>query len=187
MARPVGKQALVVGAGIGGLAAARVLADHFARVIIVERDVLPTGAEARTGVPQGKHVHALLAGGWQALGALFPGFERDLIQAGAVSLTAGLDVRMEQPGYDPFPQRDLGFSSYALSRPQLELCVRQRVHALSNVEWRPRCRGQALDTCADGSAITGLICEGVSGAVETIPADLVVDASGRGVLTVALL
>ena len=99
----------------------------------------------------------------------------------------GLDVRMERPGYDPFPQRDLGFSAYALSRPQLELCMRQRVCALGNVELRTRCRGQALVTCADGSAITGLTCQGADGTVETVQAELVVDASGRGALTVDLL
>jgi flavin-dependent dehydrogenase len=70
----LGKQAVVVGAGIGGLTAARVLADYFERVVVLERDVLPECAEPRAGVPQGKHPHALLAGGQGALDDLFPGF-----------------------------------------------------------------------------------------------------------------
>jgi 2-polyprenyl-6-methoxyphenol hydroxylase-like FAD-dependent oxidoreductase len=53
----IGKQALVVGAGIGGLAAARALADYFERVVVLERDTLPAHAEPRAGVPQDKHPH----------------------------------------------------------------------------------------------------------------------------------
>src|SRR5262245_43485689 len=121
----IGKQAIVVGAGIGGLTAARAVADYFERVVVLERDALPERAHPRAGVPQAKHVHALLAGGQRALYALFPGFEHDLAQTGAVPLRVALDVRMERPGYDPFPQRDLGWDSYALSRAQLELSMRQ--------------------------------------------------------------
>src|SRR2546425_5342062 len=92
----IGKQAIVVGAGIGGLTAARAAADYFERVVVLERDALPERAVPRAGVPQGKHVHALLAGGQRALGDLFPGFEHDLAQTGAVPLRVGLDVRTER-------------------------------------------------------------------------------------------
>ena len=37
----VGRRAVVVGAGIGGLAAARALVDHFEQVVVLERDMLP--------------------------------------------------------------------------------------------------------------------------------------------------
>src|SRR5215510_7423898 len=111
-----GKQAVVIGAGMGGLTAARALADHFEHVIVLERDALPSQATHRAGTPQGRHVHALLAGGLRALGELFPGFDRDLLEAGAVPYRAGLELRYERPGYDPFPQRDLGWVSYAMSR-----------------------------------------------------------------------
>ena len=57
----IGKQALIVGAGMGGLTAARALADYFERVLVLERDALPEQAKDRPGTPQGKHVHALLA------------------------------------------------------------------------------------------------------------------------------
>ena len=104
----IGKQAVVVGAGIGGLTAARVVADYFERVVVLERDALPERVEPRAGVPQGRHIHGLLAGGQRALDDLFPGFMHDLVQTGAVPLRVGLDLRIESPGYDPFPQRDLG-------------------------------------------------------------------------------
>ena len=103
MSKLIGKRAVVVGAGIGGLTAARVLADHFEHVLILERDVLPAEPEDRPGVPQGRHVHGLLRGGQDALEALLPGFERDLAAGGAVLLRAGLDLRIERPGFDSFP------------------------------------------------------------------------------------
>jgi len=55
--------AIVIGGSMAGLLAARVLSDHFERVTIIERDQLIDDAEPRKGVPQGRHVHALLAGG----------------------------------------------------------------------------------------------------------------------------
>lgn len=187
MSSVIGRQAIVVGAGIGGLTAARTLADHFERVLVLERDALPEHPDARTGTPQANHVHALLAGGQHALGDLFAGFENDLAGTGEVALRAGLDIRTERPGYDPFPQRDLGFVAYAISRPQLELTVRQRVRACGNIEFHERCRVENVIARDDGSAITGVRCTMSSGAKETLPADLVVDASGRGTLTLGVL
>ena len=118
---------------MAGLSAARVLADYFEHVTVLERDILPEDACHRSGTPQSKHVHALLGGGQRALGDLFPAFEEDLVTAGAVPLRVGLDVRIEMPGYDPFPQRDLGWISYSMSRPLIELAVRQRVAQYANI------------------------------------------------------
>src|SRR3954447_15710698 len=183
----IGKQALVIGAGMGGLTAAGALADHFDQVLILERDTLPSEATYRAGTPQARHVHALLLSGQRALSELFPGFEQDLAEAGAVPLRVGLDVRMERPGYDPFPQRDLGWFSYAVSRPAIERAVRQRVKSRANTTLRQRCRVQELLASPNGEAVTGVRYENGNGATETIAADLVVDASGRGALTLALL
>src|SRR5262245_54658765 len=98
----IGKQAVVIGAGMGGPTAAGALADHFERVIVLEKDALPREAADRVGVPQGKHVHALLAGGQQALDNLFPDFTPALVKGGAVPIRVGLDIRMERLGFDPF-------------------------------------------------------------------------------------
>jgi 2-polyprenyl-6-methoxyphenol hydroxylase-like FAD-dependent oxidoreductase len=132
-------------------------------------------------------VHALLLSGQRALSELFPGFEQDLARAGAVPLRAGLDVRIERPGYDPFPQRDLGWISCAVSRPTIERAVRRRVESRENTTLRQRCRVQDVLASPDGEAVTGVRYENENGASETIAADLVVDASGRGALTLALL
>jgi len=47
--RKIGDHAVVLGASIGGLLAARVLADAYQRVTIVDRDLLPEGAADRRG------------------------------------------------------------------------------------------------------------------------------------------
>ena len=64
----LGRCAVVVGAGIGGLSMAGALAKHFERVEIFERDHLTASAASRPGTPQDRHPHGLLAGGLQALG-----------------------------------------------------------------------------------------------------------------------
>ena len=38
----IGKQGVVIGAGMGGLTAAGALADHFEQVVVLERDTLPS-------------------------------------------------------------------------------------------------------------------------------------------------
>jgi len=183
----IGQQAVVVGAGMGGLTAARVLADHFEHVLVLEGDVLPPDPLDRHGVPQGRHVHALLAGGQRALAELFPGFEDSLSSAGAVRFRVGLDMRVERPGFDPFPQRDLGFDGFAMSRPLVELTVRRRVRELSSIDLRQGCRVQELVHRADRAAVTGVRYTDASGRPESIDADLVIDASGRGTLTLDAL
>ena len=183
----IGKQAMVIGAGMAGLTAAGALADRFDQVVVLERDTLPSEPAYRAGTPQARHVHALLLSGQRALSELFPGFEQDLAQAGAVPLRAGLDVRIERQGYHPFPQRDLGWISYAVSRPTIERAVRARVGGRANTTLRQRCRVQEVLASPDGKAVTGVRYDNEDGASETIAADLVVDASGRGALTIALL
>jgi 2-polyprenyl-6-methoxyphenol hydroxylase-like FAD-dependent oxidoreductase len=187
MTHRIGNQAIVIGAGLAGLTAAQALAEHFERVVVLERDTLPPEARNRAGVPQGRHVHALLAGGARALGELFPGFAEDLAAAGAVRLRVGLDIRVERPGYDPFPQRDLGFFVHAMSRAAVEHVVRRRATGCRNIVVEEQCRVEALTVRPDGSRVTGVRRVSGDGRRDTLEADLVIDASGRGDLTLDLL
>src|SRR5262245_297484 len=187
MSNVIGQQAVVIGAGMGGLSAARALADHFDRVLVLERDMRPAEPLDRAGVPQGRHVHGLLAGGQRALGELFPGFESDLLRAGAVPCRVGLDVRVERPGFDPFPQRDLGWDAYAISRALIEWTVRRRVEECASIELRQRCRVQELVSGANGAGVVGVRYTDSNGRVETATANLVIDASGRGTPTLDFL
>lgn len=181
-------RAVVVGAGVGGLAAAAALARHVDEVVVLERDELPGEAAPRDGVPQGRHVHGLLGGGLDALERLLPGFEDALAASGAVPVRVGLDTRLELPGYDPFPQRDLGWVNYSMSRPCLEHVVRRLVARLGQVAIRTGCRVHALLTAPhDPRAVRGVRFEAAGSLPQDLAADLVVDASGRGALTLDFL
>lgn len=184
----LGKQAVVVGAGMGGLAAAGALADYFERVIVLDRDALPMSATPRIGTPQARHAHVLLGGGQRALEALFRGLTAALAKAGAVPLRVGLDMLTELPGLDPFPQRDLGWDTYCVSRPLLEFVVRQQLMKRANVELRDRCRVDTIvTTSVAGGAVSAVRLVSHDGEGESLPADLFVDASSRGALTLAAL
>src|SRR5579862_7842892 len=106
----IAKHAVVIGAGMAGLAAVGALSPWFEKVTVLERDDLPDEPVQRLGALQGRHVHALLAGGQNALEVLFPGFGAAILAAGAVPTRANSDTRFEAPGFDPFPQRDFGWT-----------------------------------------------------------------------------
>ena len=79
-------QAVVLGASMAGLLAARVLAERFEQVVVIERDVLQPVGEHRRGVPHGRHLHGLHPRGREILEELFPGFTATLTASGAVPL-----------------------------------------------------------------------------------------------------
>jgi len=184
----IGQRAIVVGAGIAGLATAAVLADWFERVIVLERDTLPERTEPRIGTPQAWHSHGLLAGGQQALEELFPDIGEDLIREGGVALRFNRDLREEMPNADPMPQRDFGWTGYAMTRPLIESILRHRVLWRPNVVFRERTRALEFIPARDGGRITAVRCARMGASFdETLSGDLIVDASGRGHLTSTLL
>jgi 2-polyprenyl-6-methoxyphenol hydroxylase-like FAD-dependent oxidoreductase len=61
--KQIGQHAVVIGASMGGLLAARALSEFFGTVTILERDAFPSSDIPRKGVPQGQHAHGLLARG----------------------------------------------------------------------------------------------------------------------------
>jgi 2-polyprenyl-6-methoxyphenol hydroxylase-like FAD-dependent oxidoreductase len=141
---------------------------------------------ARPGTPQARHLHGLLAGGLRALDELFPGFEQDLARAGAIPMRAGFDFRYERPGQQSIPKRDFGWQTYSMSRPLIESVLRRRVAGLANVALRDRCRVQDIVATSDGG-VRGVRLATTAGGTETVAADLVVDASGRGALSLELM
>src|SRR5438128_5538034 len=108
MSALLGQRAVVVGAGISGLSMAGALAKYFERVEIFERDRLTASAASRSGTPQDRHPHGLLAGGLQALGEIFPGFESDLSRAGAVPVRLWQEMQYERTDVGVLPKRDFG-------------------------------------------------------------------------------
>lgn len=176
------QHALVIGASMAGLLAARVLSDYFERVTIIERDQLPETAQVRKGVPQGHHVHLLLNKGIAIIEELFPHIFHELEADGALPLDATRDVSWFHFGEwrQQFPG---SLRVYGQSRPLLEYHVRQRLADKPNI--------RILDTCEvlgfltennDNRRITGarLRFRNQSSDEQCLAANLVVDASGRG-------
>jgi 2-polyprenyl-6-methoxyphenol hydroxylase-like FAD-dependent oxidoreductase len=181
MSRQVGDRAVVLGASMAGLLAARVLADAYAQVTVVDRDQLPEGSTHRRGVPQGHHIHALLARGQQALEELFPRLTAELVAQGVPAGDMLADARVYLSGHR-LRQAHTGLVLLCASRPVLEGYVRARVRALPNVAFLDSCDIVGLAATPDGRRVTGARVhrrEGAS-AEEVLCADLVVDATGRG-------
>jgi 2-polyprenyl-6-methoxyphenol hydroxylase-like FAD-dependent oxidoreductase len=160
---------------MGGLAAARVLADHFDQVTILDRDELPIDGLPRRGVPQGRHAHALLAGGLQVIAQLFPGIVDEMLAGGAQVLDFNEGRWFQAGGYRaPLVGNRPVISA---SRPFLEGNVRRRVRELPNVAFET---GVTVDGLGyDGTRVRGVRVRNDE-AEWTLAADLVVDCSGRG-------
>jgi len=171
---------VVLGGGMAGLLAARVLADEFASVTIVERDQSPTTFAQRRGVPQGHHSHGLLPLGQQIVEDLLPDITNELITAGAVPGDILDNVRWFLNGHQ-LRQTVTGLTMLSATRPLLEGMVRRRVEALSNVTILDGHDIVGLSSSPDRGRIVSVRVTSLYGAASRIlPADLVIDATGRG-------
>src|SRR5262249_53980243 len=137
--------------------------------------------------PQDRHPHGLLAGGLRALDQIFPGFQRDLAAAGAVPVSFAREVQFERPDVGVLPKRDFGISVLCATRPLIELVLRRRAETVANITLRPASRVTEIVPAAGGAGASGIQFVNRSGCSETLDADLVVDASGRGAPTLTLL
>jgi 2-polyprenyl-6-methoxyphenol hydroxylase-like FAD-dependent oxidoreductase len=175
----LGEHAVVLGASVAGLLAARALADSFPRVTVVERDELPTGAAARRGVPQGRQVHALLARGRQILDEFFPDLPARLVAEGAQSADGLASIRFAFGGHR-FPQAPSGLIDVFCSRLFLEHHLREAVRAMPGVTIVERC--DVLHPIVDRTRVTGVAVRhrDAAPAKEILPAEVLVDATGRG-------
>lgn len=179
----LGEHAIVIGGSVAGLMAARVLADHFERVTVLERDALPTAPSGRKSVPQGAHIHGLLLAGERVMSSLYPGFTQSLLAAGGVPIRAGRDIayylpsgKSYSPGGAMKQTRDLGFDLYGASRGLFEHCLRQHTQRLPKIGFETATVQGLL--CDDGH-VHGVRCA-IGDTNQEFAADLVVDAGGRG-------
>lgn len=173
-----GDHAVVVGGSMAGLVAARVLADGFGSVTVIERDSLPEEPAYRRGVPQARHAHVLQEAGRATLEDLFPGYSEDLQSAGAVVLDMASDFYFyNEGGFHAHGEESK--PGYFATRPLLEHVTRRRLDDFDGVLIRDECQfveflGDDGMTSVDGAAIRN---EGSER--EEIAADIVVDATGR--------
>ena len=176
---PVGEHAVVLGASVAGLLAARVLADAFERVTILDRDPLDAQLQLqpRRGVPQGQHIHVLMVAGQAVMEELAPGLADDLVAAGANVLDVSREITVHAAG-DFIAEGSADLPMYYASRPLIEGLLRARITDYEHIALRPDY--QVIDHLADptGTAVTGVVARS-DGEEHRIAAELVVDATGR--------
>lgn len=178
----IGDHAVVLGASMGGLLAARVLSDAYQRVTIIERDTLPVVGENRRGVPQGRHAHVLLPRGAQILDELFPGLAADLVASGVPLLNDFAQARSILGGHQLSNEPRTADGAFLQpSRPYLESQVRARVRGLPNVEIMQQSDVLGLATSPARDHVTGVrvVRRAGGGIEERLDADVVLDATGR--------
>lgn len=186
--------AVVLGASVAGLLAARVLSDFYGEVTVVERDTLPDQPVTRRGVPQGVLPHIPAARGMRIMNELLPGFIDELVGAGARVWNDGdlsrLCVRFNGHQFQrvdtiPDPRR---LAMYFVHRPFLEWSLRRRVAALGNVNILDGQDVVRLISTARCDRVTGVVVAARdAGTQMTLSSDLVVDATGRGSRTPVFL
>ncbi len=176
----MGQRAVVIGGSVCGLLAARVLSEHFEKVIVLEKDRLHSRAMKRKGVPQGKHTHLLLRRGADIIQGLFPGLAAKMESWGAfpVNVTSGL--RWWHYGVWK-AQVDVGFDLYVLNRIEFEFKLRKKVAAIHNVELRDAHDVVDLQVDESGARVIGVVVRSRREKKEQpVAADVVIDAAGRG-------
>jgi 2-polyprenyl-6-methoxyphenol hydroxylase-like FAD-dependent oxidoreductase len=176
--------AVVLGGGIAGLAAARLLVRHFPRVVVLERDrrpELPRPADAfdlweRPGVPQFRHSHAFLARIRQVLLARLPEVI-DRLRAAGVREIRLLETAPPALAFAPRGD-DEDLVLLACRRATFEWALHDTVRARPEIELREGVKVAGLEgTRRENSrpVVTGVrLADG-----ELLPAALVVDATGR--------
>lgn len=184
---------VVIGAGIGGTAAALLLARDGHQVTVLERDPdppPPTMEESWTGwkrqaVGQFRLPHYLLTRGSQILRSELPDVADQLLANGALQANLVTDGLSRIEGAEARPD-DERFTTITGRRPMVEWVFANTLAHEPGV------------TVRRGAAIDGLIADDSSGPVphvvgveltsgEAVPADVVVDSSGRKSATPAWL
>jgi 2-polyprenyl-6-methoxyphenol hydroxylase-like FAD-dependent oxidoreductase len=174
------RHAIVIGGSMAGLCAARVLSEFCEKVTVVDRDAYPEGAHERPGVPQSRHVHALLMRGRIELDNLFPGFERTMIERGALEINFGLDfATLRRDGWAP--RRPTKIATIFASRVLIEETARGLLRRIPNIELIERvdATGFIVERGAT-MRVTGIDVAPRDGrSAFKLAGDLIVDASGR--------
>lgn len=181
-----GKHAVVIGGGICGLAAARVLSDRGAEVTVLERDAEPPAASAeqafsgwqRRGAPQVRHSHAFLGRLRKLFRERYPDLLQALLDAGAAELRMLDRPPLTLPSLVPKPG-DEDLVALGCRRTTFEWVVRNSILARDGV--RLTAGASVIELTATGDkppTVNGVRYE-LNGEAPTLAADLVVDASGR--------
>ncbi|MDQ0656148.1 NAD(P)/FAD-dependent oxidoreductase [Paenibacillus sp. W2I17] len=175
------KKAVVIGAGIAGLITARMLSDYYKEVIIIERDEFPTEPLNRQGVPQSFHPHRVQPRGGLIMEHYFPGYNEELIALGAISSHEEKLVVTNKYGTLVNKEDPSSFKIASSSRALMEWVLRNRIQEISQISFLTNTEVTGLLVSEDKRSITGIYTKERRGEKreKQLPADMVIDASGR--------
>ncbi|MEV8037848.1 pyridine nucleotide-disulfide oxidoreductase [Streptomyces sp. NPDC086182] len=175
------RTAVIVGGGMAGMLAAQAVSGFVDEAVIIEPDDLPDTPAPRTGLPQARHIHILMAGGADAANLLIPGIVDDWTDAGAHRHTLTTDmVALSPEGWYRRWKPSHHFLMTA-SRDLLDWVVRNRVLKNTTVRLLPGRKVTGL--LGTDRQITGVRHAPARGRDSSqspeLLADIVIDASGR--------
>ena len=188
-------KAIVIGGSFAGLVSARSLSEHYDVTLIEKDSTLALSSSSSTverlrsrpSVPQGKHIHILLAQGSKILEELFPGVKADLVKKGGemVDFPAVYANCIDGRFHQRDPNSSYDISTILCSRVLIEETVRERVSKLPGVNIISG--GRVTSLLREGSRVSGVVCRVVDHVVNAsigedtaLHADLIVDTMGRG-------
>ncbi|OSC38930.1 FAD-binding oxidoreductase [Mycobacterium decipiens] len=170
--------AVIIGGSIAGIAAAKVCSETFERVIVLEKDDPHRRREGRPGAAQGWHLHHLLTAGQIELERFFPGIVNDMVREGAFKVDMAAQYRIRLGGTWKKPATS-DIEIVCAGRPLLEWCVRRRLDDEPRIDFRYESEVSDLVFDRDTNAVVGVAVQRDGGEPEVIPAEFVVDASGK--------
>ena len=184
------EKVLVIGAGIGGLCTALMLAPSGREIIMIERDgPLDTSDPdelfrnwKRNGVAHLRQSHAFLARLRVIMKEEHPALIEQLLANGVRELPFDIWLTEQQEeGYQPEPE-DEDLTMITSRRTTLEMTMRRYVETLPNVRLQCGIRVERLLTRKgeDGMLQVYGVQGMLDGAETELHADIVVDASGKG-------
>ncbi len=179
--------AVVIGGGIAGLLAARILLNHFETITIIERDLLTAHPAGRPSTPHAKHARLFHVTGCKIIEALFPGVCDEIVARGGHLLSATQDVCWLAPLTPNDKQLDAQDELLFLSctHDLLEWSIRKRlqdhprIHIADNVEATGLILDKKARKVVGVKTRMGRLGERGSYSTLDIQAELVVDASGN--------
>lgn len=173
------ERAIVIGGGMTGILAAKVLSTFYHQVFIIEKDEMPDSPKNRLGTPQAFHPHRMLPLGKQIVERLFPGYTKELLTMGGFNTWHQTSRFITKDGELTLTDTE---ETAVTRRAMLEWVLMQRMLNEGRVQCLEKHEALSLQLKEGTNQVIGLVVKDrheKPGSIREMKADLVVDASGR--------
>ncbi|MDM5297586.1 FAD-dependent monooxygenase [Bacillus pumilus] len=173
------ERAIVIGGGITGMLAAKVLSSFYREVLIIEKDEMPDSPENRLGTPQAFHPHRMLPLGKQIIERLFPGYTKELLEMGGFNTLHQTSRFMTKDGELQLTDTE---ETAVTRRALLEWVLMQRIANEERIHFLEKHEVNSLQFDEETNRVIGMIVKNRGNRPAkniSLLADLVIDTSGR--------